>query len=916
MPYTFASANPTHHGGKRLSVAFSLNAAGALDPYTRTVSIFVHDLSNPANPAQVTRLDKGDIQDALNEVENSRLVKNEAGTVLTLTLDPTFNGVRSKKVKLTIVENQVTSEGVATEQNLLTSNNSVVVISAVPSAPGISLVKAPTFTVNNAGAGVVVSSGTLRFTISSGESTKFVKVIAKGTDASGEAFVSELTTSPRAVAADAKYVDVALTSSVLPALAHEKQVHFLGVSENSEGESDPSVQVSFTPSLRLAAPKLNSARSCEDRKITVYGSANLPVRGTSFISILMKAQRDHDEDNLPLECWKTTEWINIPFTPTSNPSFKKEVRQMTGSSGLDPVPIGFNYWMQLIHHLEAIAHNESHPLDPESPTNTPVLTQSLGSNLLSAVCCAYPADNVDLNVDSQFSSTEGNDKYLTFAPSITNLGGLPADLCPKFTFIASGVAKTQINDTGDYTVPSSSFYKCKNPVKNAKYQLSLQLTQALSAEAAKSITGESAVPLIVRDGSTHAVVRTFDKEVEENPSAADIPQVSNFDIVQSNVAGKVVMFTQHTTPSAEAYALAGMKLLGFKIEACAGIAGSPQDSAYATKHRLSSSGDTSLFVSAVAPFNTAPGSDYADAGELNPVKVYNTNGDAVDLAGYQSIRIAVKVLILKTNTEMMGAYMSKTTEVQRLSLPSPQSVVLAPYTDAAMGSDSAVSKMKVLHVTVSYANMTGLPKNWSDAKAMGAEVKLVDQDGNDVDGAYASKQFTDAEQEDAFAGAVASSNIFTLRNVEGRIFRARARHQFGRLSAQGDLLSDRSFGSWTESSPIVVQPKLKIASVLVKTSPVSVHPSGRDAVGMDTLSVEVKLDIGKLAPSGARITAFLPGTGANGVQYMWQMDYTNYNLEKKQWSITIPAAANQRYDAPIYVVAQHPDAPNADAKSI
>lgn len=912
MPTTFSNATAAHLGGTKLVVTFNLATAATVDESTRTLTVLMQDLSSSA-PAQVHRFDRGHIFDGLNDVEGAKMTKNSDGSKLTISLDPTFGSKLSTKVVLRVIENNLAANGSATEASLA---NLTVILRAVPSAPVLTLAKPFAFTVNGAGNGVLVGDGVARVAIALKEGTTRVKVFAKGTLANGDNFAQELSSSPITVAADAKYVDVHL--NVMPPLAHEKPVHIFAMSENDEGDSDPSTQLTALPSLRLAAPKLHSVKSLEDGQITVQGALpSLPQGNASrHVSILAKLKSQHDEEN-PLDNWHSTNVINVQFTSSSpSASFKKDVKQIRNAAALANLENGKAYLLAAIHHTATITASDNHPLDPESLTAVPAFTQSYPSNILSGACITYPADTVDLNADSQTSSSPTDPvQHVTFSPSIENVGtmtGLP--LTTKWSFVSGGVAKTQYTDTGDFGVPTGIFFKVTNPVKGAKYVVGLELQQPLTDEAAACITGEAALKIVKRDNIPYAIVKTFEKTVEQTPSSDDVPAFLNFEADCHNIAGRRVLHTVHNLPAASAYADKGLALVGFEIQAMGGVAGSADDASYVNKHKLTAGGAITLFVAAVAPINAA-GSTYGDLPELNAVRLFNNAGAVVDPApGYHSIRIRPKVKVTKSNAEFYGLWQSETVEVQGLKLNTPAEATLTQALD--LTSDPNYSRLKVTHVSVTAADVSGLPTGWAGAKVFGYEAKLVDSDGYDVEGASASKPFTDVESADAVAGAVTSSQIFSLRTSEGKIYSARVRHQYQRVSASGELMADKSYGGWRESQTYIIKGKLSISSVLVKTSPISSNPSGRDQNGMESLSVEVGLNIGQMNPSNANITLFAKGLTAAGIaQSVWQMSGAQYNAIKKTYSITFAADPTADYNHSMFIHAAHSDFSNGDARA-
>jgi hypothetical protein len=921
MPATFSSATPSYMGGNNLNVDFALTAANTLDVSTRTVSLLVQDVSSGA-PARLVRLDRGDVRDGLNETDGAKMTKNSDGSVLSVAVSVLFGGVKSKKVQLKIIENRVAADGVASESSLLATANSTVEITSVPSAPAASFFKNPTFAMNNARTGVLVTGGVARFVIPPKEGTAFLKVFAKGVLANGDLFGLELSSSPVAVAADAKHVDVPLSGLSELVLAHEKPFWLFGISENKEGESDPSAQLSGFPSLRLPAPKLSNVKSLENKKVTVQGSIpSLPAgNATSYMSIVSKLKSDHDEEH-PLEHWKTTDVVNIAFTASSaSVSFKKEVKKIRGGSALADLENGASYMLAAIYHTAAITATDNHPVDPESLTAPSALTQSLISNIMLGVPCTYLDDAVDLNVESQSSSIPTDlEQHVTFAPSfdgVSTMTNLP--LNAKFTFIANGLTKAQLNDTADLTFPAAPFYKVKNPLKGTKYVIGVDILQPLSEEAAASIVGEPALKVVQRDNIPYAVLKTFEKTVEQTPSSDDVPLVKEFVADYQNIAGRKVLYTAHKSPSASAYADKGLALVGHEFQVMVGVAGDSTDASYVHKQKLTTAGATSLFVAAVAPSNASAGSSYTDLPELNALKLYNSAGAVVDPAtGFYSIRIRSKVKVTKTNAEFNGMWQSATLEVQALKLPSPSSVSMAPYADAGLNTDLNAYKLKISHTTVTDADMSGFPPGWFGARPVGWEGKLVDENGDDVEGTTANKPFSDVELSEAVAGAATSAFIVAIKSSEGQIYTARVRNQYVRLNAVGEAMADKAYGSWGESQSYVVKGKMSIASALVKTSPLSSSPSGRDSTGMDTLSIEVGLNIGKMNPANASITVFMKGlTPAGAAQSIWNMSGAQYNATKKLYILTVAADPNADYSYPIFIHGSHPDFPNSDAKSL
>jgi hypothetical protein len=917
MPATFTTALPTHLGGNKLNVTLTLATASTLDDTTRTLTFLMQDLSSSAAP-QVLRIDRGNIIDGINEVEGAKMTKNADGSKLTITLDPTFGGKLSTKVALKVLENNLAANGTASEVSLVPAANSIVTLRSVPSAPIISFFKTLAFGMNNAGTGAVVTAGVARIAIALKEGVTSVKVFAKGELANGEQFAQELSSSPYAIAADVKFVDVPLT--VVPAVAHEKPVYFFAMSENHEGDSDPSAQLTALPSLRVTPPKISSVRSLENAKITVNGAlAALPQgNATIYLSVIAKLKSAHNEEN-PLEGWANTDVINVPYT-SSSPSalFKKEVKKIRGTTALENLQNGRAYVLATICHTATITPSDNHPLDPSSLTNAPASTQSIASNFMTGACCTHPDDTVDLNVDSQTSSSATDvDQHVTFAPSVdgvSTMSGLPVTL--KWTLFAGGVAKFQYTDTGDFSAPTGTFFKVKQPVKGAIYRLALEVQQPLSDEAAASIMGEPALPLVVRDNISYAVLKTFEKTVEQTPSADDVPRVLNFQADCSNIAGRRVLHTLHKSPAANAYAAQGLQLIGHEIQVMSGIAGDNSDASFVNKLKLTTTGATTLLVDAVAPFN-APGSSYGDVPEFNQVKIYNAAGAVVDaVPGFYSIRIRSKVKVVKTNIELPGAWQSVNVEVKALQLPSPAVATLAQALD--LTSDPSSSRLKVTHVSVAAADMVGfLPPGWAGARAFGYEAKIFDSDGNEVDGASVSKQFTEVELSDATAaGAVTSSHTFSLRTSEGQIYLARVRTQYQRLNPSGEPMPDKTYGSWLGTQTHIIKGKMNISSVLVKTSPISSDPSGRDQSGMDSLTFDIGLNIGKMSPSGASITLFAKGlTPAGAAQSVWNLGTAQWNATKKVYTLTITADQTADYKQPMFVHANHSDFSNGDAKS-
>ena len=852
MVFTFASTGSSaYHNGQNLEIKLALQNADTISADTSNVTISVTNLTNLSENPTVTTIYNWQLNDILlgnGKYPNSSI--NNEGTVVTLNLplDPSMKSVQ-------VVAKENDKHG--TERTLLSA---LVNIKSRPSTPTISVKSALTFSLNGAANGVMVTGGTLSVTPASGEGTTQILLFQRGTNSAGTNFMQQVASYPVPQTGPNTVIIHLATANLVDMQADS--VNYLNVqSENDQGESNYSNSISFEASVRQATPKLLSAKSFENAKVTLTGSMN-PVNA-SYYSVLGSSEYNPAD---PLQNWYPTNVTNVAITAGSQPAFTQSVTQFKGAV----LASGQVYNFTLIQHATALLLNNNEvsvdPLLAAVP-----LTQSSISNVLSAVPLAYVPSNVALNASSQSFA----DNKLIFGPTITNAASIPPNMNAFFDFKVNGSSKGEFaNATGSYSVPPATYYTVTGPAKGAHYELSLRLDYLLTAPQIAAITGTPALS-IYTDPSTHfnyASVFSQSKTVVQNPSEEDVPAILDVALSTVSVGPNVALAVTHVAPSNTAMTTLGVDVEKYEIQMIRGTPGNPPNFTEDQLVSLNADGTKTLTVNAGSPSNIPGGP--MDAAEYHILKQYSGGVVVPIQTGHHSARI--RALFVSNSGIINGKWQYANFEMLEKALSAPASVSVSPAL-APTGSNG--SSVTVSYQAVPTSSVIGIPSGWSGVKAVAAVCSLYDKDGKILTGPQ-TRSFTSAEHTANPNGDVASSMTFHGLLSDTLLY-ARVRIIYQRLSQGGELMADVKEASQLQSALYGIKSDVTVASVRLQQTPNSQNARGLDSNGGNSFIVSATIAAGNNDVNSIQVKAIVPANVNGSPVYVHNLVYDTI---KKEWT--------------------------------
>ena len=764
--------------------------------------------------------------------------------------------------------------------------NTTVTIKAPPSAPTIIQKGAAVHAVNGNNSGVLLNSGSMTVQLRPGEGTSKILVHQRGMNTAGEPFadiVAVLSVAPNVTTFNVSYNSLNLSA------VRSDSIHYISVqSENDQGERLHSNSVSFMASVRESAPTLLTSRSLENLQVTLTGTVSVPST-TALFSVLASSGGDN--------AFYQTNAVNVPLTPSSSSTFMSVVTTFKGNNLVS----GTVYRLAVIQHVSPFTvSNIEVPVDPNLAIVP--LTQSHLSNVLTAITVAYLPSSVQWNTSSQtFPTIDGK---LMFSPSIVNSVLIPAGMNLFFDFKVNGVPVPQgviSNDTNKYSVPHQSYYTV-NPTPKAIYDLSVKFDYPLSTSQYNAIVGTPALN-IYTDPSTqfkYANVKQFANSVTQNPSKTDLPLVKDFTIQTSIIGSTQCLAGSWLAPYSNKMTELKLKVKRYELQAIKGVAGNPNGFDSGSLLSIDANGNKTLSVEATLPSNGGS----SDATEFTLLKFYNGGAVSNVEEGYYSVRI--RHVATGDSGDIDSDWVPLNYQVVEKAMSAPSSVTVSSALTPASSNGNSVN---ISYSSVATASITGLPANWSSAKAIASKISLFDQHGNIVSGPI-TKSFTQAEIAAAPAGAYTSSAIISgLEN--GITVYARVNMVYARVSASGEQMSDVKDGAIVQPAPYSIKSNVYITAAKFTQAPVSTSARGLDANGGNSFSIETDIDVGNNDPNSLVIKYVVPASIGGNTTHIHD---AIYDASKKRWNLTLTPVTQYDYAAnKVTILAISPQ--NVDAQS-
>jgi hypothetical protein len=325
--------------GNSIQVSLTFNTAGDLPLTFAQLAVNVVNYG-AANSTQSYSILYQDVSTyvAAKSLENNGTPPNQYFFSINDIIKPAVYNIQ-------VVENSTAG----TEQQVFIGANSAqlnVVASAVPAAPTLAMVSAPTFSQNaTAGGGVDVSSYTLKntFGLTGGLPLKNAKAWAVWKKADGSGSVTTL--AQVAVPSSAPPA-VTMTGSGFTGVLPDSYIYFYGTVDNVLGESVASPSLALYVSQRVPAPVIAKATGI-NAGVSVNGTINMSVatsaNSTPKLSIVAIKCSAYNAAS-PYAGWKSTNVFNYVLSEanistgtssngvTSTGQFKFTVSQVDGAA--------------------------------------------------------------------------------------------------------------------------------------------------------------------------------------------------------------------------------------------------------------------------------------------------------------------------------------------------------------------------------------------------------------------------------------------------------------------------------------------------------------------------------------------------------------------------------------------------------
>jgi hypothetical protein len=651
MTTTYAF-NPTSLAGtvlgNNIQVSLTFNAGGVPATFAQ---LAVYAVNYGAASASASYL----IDAAtLSEYVSAKTLEN-GGTAPTKFLFSIPNITKPATYNIQVTENSSNGD----EQQVFAGANSAqlnVVAAAVPAAPALAMVSAPTFSQNaTAGGGIDVSSYTLKntFGLAGGLPLKNAKAWAVWTKADKSGGVTTL--SPVAVPSSAPSA-VTMSGTGFTGVLPDSYIYFYGTVDNSLGESVASPSLALFVSQRVSAPVIAKATGIHGG-VSVNGTINISTATSipKFSIVAIKCSSYNSA--LPYAGWKSTNCFNYALSEaniaagtstdgvTSTGNFRFTVNAVDGSA---IVPFTSYYFVA----IQSIADVSASVIGGDNlPSNQSII---LSANLVS-----FPAmSNLALLV-APF-------------PTIASTGQIYSEIDKELTFTGLGLANPIATAYTKWTASNGSTSLPAVAIVNPGVSLAPSLirtftnvpevdtsifaftatTQALVSNTELNYLSES--PTFVFqdsfDGMYYSILGVATASRQKQQTAATLPKVTNAMMNVHRTGSKNLLKVSWVSPSFTLLNGKKLKLSSANVKIAEGShpGADPADPATWTALTIGAAGATVMQVTAQSPSSTSSTSDVAESAI---VSLYNGATAGGFIAG-KTYSAAVQLVFIDQNDDL------------------------------------------------------------------------------------------------------------------------------------------------------------------------------------------------------------------------------------------------------------------------
>jgi hypothetical protein len=908
MPTTFNSSTSAYHNGSILKKEFTFANATTIEPDFNQLTIDVHDAATMDIIASTT-VSRQDIEDYIGAIQNGDT------TVPVTKYIPNLSTGSASKVKIYATENgKEGSDQVFTpvEVNILKA----------PSPPIVSLSN-ESFTKNTPGTGVVMS-GDFKITPNISENVKFVQMIVIGIESGGVAFrYSSDKTAFEPSEATPSYIfnlgNSAFDNAEFKNLKPDSTVKFYAKCEANDYESALSAFESVNASIRLLAPVLSSAKSFQDKKVTVSGTIKQSSNETHKYSIL--AQKMQENVNLSPTGWLPTDNTNIAVpsqvgATAQTVSFSKDVTRVNGNI----LDLGEVYAFIAVQHSGNFELNKS--VDISANANPPPLDQSVASSAKTAVTVAHFDKTLVFSAGSQ-SGGNATTPALSFTPVFRTSIGAAADLPTNdgilYDWYFSSAKKGQINKghnaSGISAIPSPNIFVDPTPIENDEYTFTATISYFVSSFAISKIEGtpDLTYSLHPQNGQNVVSLASFTTKSKKAKSSIDVPVLKNLDLGLTLVEGARKLTASYQSEFDKTV----LTLNAVELQVMKGIAGTGDTGFNPLSFASSSSVTTynaeknsSTDIKDVIIFN-----DLYTVGATTPYDQLSSS----NLSGVFTVRARCKYTDKDTNAPVDSAWVYDSYEVASSIMNAPKSVAIASVASTKGKSFS------VTFVVAKKEEITGLPASWgspSEPTLDSARVNLFNSDGKVIT-SYTYK-FSAAENvtfstADVTVDKLSPKEFTELELAAGEFVYAEVSIVYMKKDSTLTSVGAKNDRNITGSYEIV-SPNIQVGDITLTQNPPLLTASGFRTVdnnGMTSLKISAKVDFGGLdrTEQGVVVKAIMAAvTGANNL-YEHALTWDSPTEAFVSADITPNPKLNYK-DALVLVIVTHPKSSNVTAYRI
>ena len=904
MPVTFNPSTSAYHNGSILKKEFTFASATTIDPDFNQLTLDVHDAATMDIIASTT-VSRQELEDYIEAVQNGDT------TVPVTKYIPNLSTGTASKVKIYATEN-----GKASSDQVFSPVE--VNILKAPSPPIVSLSNA-SFIKNGLGTGVVMS-GDFKITPNLSENVKFVQMVVIGIKSDGVAFrYSSLKTAFEPSEATPSFTfdlgNAAFAAADFKNLKPDSTVKFYAKCEANDYESALSAFESANASIRLLAPVLSSAKSFQDKKVTVSGTIKQSSNATHKYSIL--AQKMQENVNLSPTGWLPTDNVNIAVpsqvgATAQTVSFSKDVTKVNGGN----LDLGEVYAFIAVQHSGDFELSKS--VDISAKVNPPPLDQSVASSAKTAVTVAHFDKTLVFSAGSQ-SGGNATTPALSFAPVFrTSIGAaavLPTNDGILYDWYFSSAKKGQINKghnaSGISAIPSPNVFIDPTPIENDEYTFTATISYFVSSFAISKIEGtpDLTYSLHPQNGQNVVSLASFTTKSKKAKSSLDVPVLKNLDLGLTLVTGARKLTASYQSEFDKTV----LTLNAVELQVMKGIAGTgdtgfnplsfASNSSVTTYNAEKNSSD----IKDVIIFN-----DLYTVGATTPyTQLSNSN-----LSGVFTVRARCKYTDKDTNAPVDSAWVYDSYEVASSIMNAPKSVTIASVASTKGKSFS------VTFVVDKKSSIIGLPASWgspSEPILDSARVNLFNSDGKVIT-SYTYK-FSAAENvtfitSDVTVDKLSPKEFTELELAAGEFVYAEVSIVYMKkdstLTSVGAKNDRNAAGSYE-----IVSPNIQVGDITLTQNPPLLTASGFRKVdnnGMTSLKISAKVDFGGLDRSDAGVGVKAIMAAANNL-YEHNLTWDSATETFMSADITPNTKLNYK-DALVLVIATHPKSSNVTAYRI